>query len=233
MTRGRLVVACRPPSVLPKSASISSRTILTTCWAGDRLRSTSCPIARSRTRSTNALTTLKLTSASSRASRISRKAASTFSGVSRPSPRRDLKTSCRRVLRESNMLGVRLSLSSANSYRTQRGRRVSNARQLVPELFLLGFEIAAGGVGGRNLERQPLADRQTVALDAHQLSRVVAEKSHRADTELPEYLHADPVVALVGFEPEPLVGLHGIEPFVLELIRPNLVPQTDATPLLV
>ena len=47
---------------------------------------TSWSIARSRTRSTNALTTLKLTSASSSASRISRSAASTFSSVSRPRP---------------------------------------------------------------------------------------------------------------------------------------------------
>ena len=37
MTRGRLVDGCRPPSALPKSATISSRTILTTCCDGDRL----------------------------------------------------------------------------------------------------------------------------------------------------------------------------------------------------
>src|SRR5262249_25811026 len=73
----------------------------------------------------------------------------------------------------------------------------------------------------------------TVALDAHQLSRVVAEETHRPDTELPKDLHADPVVALVRLEPEPLVGLYGIEPFVLKLVGTNLVPQTDAAPLLV
>ena len=106
MTRGRLLVGCRPPSASPKSASISSRTILTTCCDGDRLPSTSCPIARSRTRSTNALTTLKLTSASSSARRISRSAASMVSGVSLVSPRNVLKTSCRRVLRESNIVAV-------------------------------------------------------------------------------------------------------------------------------
>src|SRR4030095_12279009 len=51
----------------------------------------------------NALTTLKLTSASSSASRISRSAVSTCSGVSRTSPRSDLKTSWMRVLSDSNM----------------------------------------------------------------------------------------------------------------------------------
>ena len=49
----------------------------TTCCAGVRLLRTSWSTARSRTRSMNALTTLKLTSASSSASRISRSAAST------------------------------------------------------------------------------------------------------------------------------------------------------------
>src|SRR5262245_59745042 len=50
-----------------------------------------------------ALTTLKLTSASRSASRISRSAASTVSAVRRVSPFRDWKTSWRRVLSASNM----------------------------------------------------------------------------------------------------------------------------------
>ena len=66
-----------PPGASPNSASISSRTIRTTCCAGVRLCSTSSPTALTRTRSTNALTTRKLTSASSSARRISRSAAST------------------------------------------------------------------------------------------------------------------------------------------------------------
>ena len=57
----------------------------------------------SRTRSMNALTTLKLTSASSSAIRISRRAASTVASVSRASPRSERKTSWRRVLSDSNM----------------------------------------------------------------------------------------------------------------------------------
>ena len=79
-------VSCSPPLASPKSASSSSRTILTTCWLGVRLLSTAWSIARSRTRSMNALTTLKLTSASSSARRISRSAASTVVSVSRVSP---------------------------------------------------------------------------------------------------------------------------------------------------
>ncbi len=103
-TRGVRGVGGNPPSASPKSASISSRTIRTTCCAGVRLRSTSSPTAFARTRSMNALTTRKFTSASSSASRISRSAASTVASVSRASPRRDLKTSCRRVLSDSNIV---------------------------------------------------------------------------------------------------------------------------------
>ena len=62
-TRGVSLVAGSPPCASPNSASISSRTMRTTCWSGVRLRSTSWSTARSRTRSMNALTTLKLTSA--------------------------------------------------------------------------------------------------------------------------------------------------------------------------
>src|SRR4051812_4276877 len=142
MTRGRDVVGCSPPSALPKSATISSRTILTTsCDGPSPPRSTSlleiASIARSRTRSTNALTTLKLTSASRSASRISRSAASMFSGVSFASPRSVLKTSCRRVLSESNMS---LSCSSAKPYRST----VLLGRELATQ-----FLQAAGGVLNR------------------------------------------------------------------------------------
>ena len=141
-TRGDLCVCDRPPCVSPNSASISSRTIRTTCCEGVRLRRTSWSIARSRTRSVNALTTLKLTSASSSASRISRSAASTFVSVRRPSPRIERKTSCRRVLSASNITdpmtriaacaraqgyaSTGVSRSNANPYRRRAGARLSN-----------------------------------------------------------------------------------------------------------
>ncbi len=102
-TRGVGALGDNPPCVSPNSASISSRTMRTTCCAGVRLRRTSSPTAFTRTRSMNALTTRKLTSASSSASLISRSAASTVASVSRASPRSDLKTSCSRVLSDSNM----------------------------------------------------------------------------------------------------------------------------------
>ena len=61
--------------------------------------------ARSRTRATKSLTTLKLTSASSRARRTSRIAASTSASVTRPRPVSPARVLRRRSLRLSNMRG--------------------------------------------------------------------------------------------------------------------------------
>src|SRR5688572_24322807 len=102
-TRGFGASGLRPPGVSPNSASSSSRTIFRTCCAGDRLLRTAWSMALSRTRSMNALTTWKLTSASSRARRISRSTPSTCSGVRRTSPRSVEKASWMRVLSDSNM----------------------------------------------------------------------------------------------------------------------------------
>src|SRR5215213_3074604 len=84
---GRLAKTSRE-SPEPISSVSSSWTILTTCWPGVRLLSTSCPVARSRTCATKSLTTWKLTSASSSASRISRIAFEIASSSRRPLPRR-------------------------------------------------------------------------------------------------------------------------------------------------
>src|SRR5437773_3165880 len=85
-----------------RSSTSSSWTILTTCCPAVRLPRISAPIARSRIRPTTSLTTLKLTSASRRASRISRAAASTSASVTRPRPVRLASVVRRRSLRLSN-----------------------------------------------------------------------------------------------------------------------------------
>src|SRR5271157_1563844 len=74
-----------------------------TCWAGERAVRTSTPMAFTLMFSMSCLTTLKWTSASSSAMRISRKAPSMFSAESFPSPRRLLKTRCSFSDRLSNM----------------------------------------------------------------------------------------------------------------------------------
>src|SRR5260370_9407654 len=84
-----------------------------TCWVGEREASTSSPMAFSLTASISCLTTLKLTSASRSATRISRRAASMFAAESLPSPRRFLKTRC--------SLSDKLSNMAASAYSRLRG----------------------------------------------------------------------------------------------------------------
>ncbi len=88
----------------PISSVSSSSTILTTCWPGLSWPITSLPSARSLTAFVNDLTTLKLTSASSSARRISRIAALTSSSVSVPRPRTSASVACSFSASESNIV---------------------------------------------------------------------------------------------------------------------------------
>src|ERR1035437_8331094 len=103
-------------SWLPRILISSSCTILITCWEGESAVRTSSPMAFCRMFSISSLTTLKLTSASSSAMRITRKAPSMFSAESFPSPRRLLKTRCSFSDRLSNMR------AELRRQRTPRGR---------------------------------------------------------------------------------------------------------------
>src|SRR5207237_10887049 len=87
----------------PRVATSSLWTIWITCCAGLRLFDRSAPTHCSLMRAISPLTTLKLTSASSRARRISRRTSSTSGSPRRPRPRRRLKIPSKRSDRESNM----------------------------------------------------------------------------------------------------------------------------------
>ncbi len=103
MTVGGLEAKLKRAVSLPSSAISSSRTILMTCSEGESAVSTSVPTAFSRMCSISSRTTLRLTSASSRATRISRRASAMFSSVSVPCPRRLLKARCSLSVRFSNI----------------------------------------------------------------------------------------------------------------------------------
>src|SRR5262245_23112344 len=126
-----------------------------------------------------------------------------------------------------------LTYSAANVYRSDFRRRLSNARELVSELFFLGLQIPARRLGCRDFEREPLAQRQPIPLDADEFSRIVAQQAHRSNAEIPKNLNAHSVIALVGLEAKTLVRFDGIEPFVLQLIRTDLVREPDPSPFLI
>ena len=112
MTLGMRLLRTSLLSVRPNSSVSSSSTILMTFCAGVSESSTSASRQRSFVRATNDFTTLKLTSASRSAMRISRMASLMSSSVRRPLPRRPLNMPCRRVDRFSSMVDDSSSYAS-------------------------------------------------------------------------------------------------------------------------
>src|SRR5437764_6473172 len=96
-----------PDSPSPISCVSSSWTTFTTCWPGVRLLRTSSPSAFTRTRATRSRTTVKFTSASSSARRISRIAREIDSSSSVPFFRRSPRALCSLSDRLSNTTGHR------------------------------------------------------------------------------------------------------------------------------
>ena len=114
----------------PRVAVSSSLTILMTCCAGLSAFDSSSPTHRSRMRATRFLTTWKLTSASSRARRISRRTSSTSASLSRPRPRSLVKMPSKRSESASNM--------------EDRGYRTSTAGRQAGPVTGIGGRIGAG-----------------------------------------------------------------------------------------
>src|ERR1044071_348521 len=108
-----------------------------TCWAGFRALESSSPRQASRTRDTKPRTTAKLTSASSRARRISRRTSSTSSSPRRPLPRRRGKIPPKRSVSASNMRVATVSGRRLRPALAERARRAWRSD--------LGGDRAGGG----------------------------------------------------------------------------------------
>src|SRR5262245_61329857 len=132
----------------PISSASSSLTIFTTCWPGLRLSRTPAPRHRSRTCAVNALTTLKFTSASRSARRISLIARSTSASFSLPRERTPERVSWRRSdswsntgassLRAGALVGEQRGGELASVERAQVLEPLANSDQLDWELELGG-----------------------------------------------------------------------------------------------
>src|SRR5690606_28600160 len=75
----------------------------------------------------------------------------------------------------------------------------------VTELGSLGLKIGSVLIGGGRLDAHTILEHQTVAVEAHELARVVGEYANGTHAEIEQNLRADAVVAKVGFEAELLV----------------------------
>src|SRR2546430_17428485 len=82
-------------------------------------------------------------------------------------------------------------------------------------------------------DRYALIDSQAVTFEADEFPRIVGDRPNGLQTEIEKNLRANAVVAQVGLEAESLVRFHRIDSLVLELVRLELVEETDSAPFLV
>src|ERR1700737_2773350 len=120
------------------SSTKPSCTILMTACAGVSDSSTSAPTARSRMEAMKSLTTIRLTSASSSATRTSRRTSETSASVNLPRERSRAKIAFRRSLRFENT--VLVASAGANSWRG----RAQKSRRLFADLLDIPNGVADG-----------------------------------------------------------------------------------------
>src|ERR671937_806024 len=104
--------------------------------------------------------------------------------------------------------------------------------KLVAELVTFRGEIANVLGGRRGFDGHLFDHLEPEPFDAGDLLRVVREDADRRQAEVGEDLIADPVVAHVGLEPELEVRFDRVEPVLLQLVRAQLVQQSDPAALL-
>src|SRR5688572_29960667 len=101
------------------------------------------------------------------------------------------------------------------------------------ELVSLGLQVPGVLIVRRLLEGHAITEPQAVALESNHFARIVRDRANGAEPQIQEDLRADSVVAKVGLEAQPLVRLDGVCPFVLQLIRLELVEESDASAFLI
>ena len=143
-TVGGALAYLRPVALPPRSSTSSSCTALTTVCGAVRPGENSAPMSRPRTRSTNSLTTLKLTSASSSARRTSRRAASMSSGRSTPRPVILRSASVRRAESVSNIRPTAASSDAAGPPAPSPAPRSPACAAESPSAGRAGARIPAG-----------------------------------------------------------------------------------------
>src|SRR6185436_18756472 len=96
----------------------------------------------------------------------------------------------------------------------------------------LGREIPAVHWIRTDLERLARGDLDPVVRERLDLLRVVREEPDLEKAEVPQDLGGDAVVPEIRREAELEIRIDGVEPEILELVRAELVRQSDSPPLL-
>ena len=113
------------------------------------------------------------------------------------------------------------------------GTGVGLDMQFVAHALLLGEHVAAVVGVDRYFHRHVLDDFQSESFETFALDGVVGDEAHLLNVEKAEYLCSDAVVALVGLMAQVEVGVHCVEPFLLEFVGSDFLHQTYASAFLV
>ena len=86
------------------------------------------------------------------------------------------------------------------------------------EFFLLGLEVLFGVRTGLDYAWHTLHNFHTGVLQRLDLVGIIRKQPHSSYAERFEYLPGQTKVALICFKAQPLIGFHGVEPRILQLI---------------
>src|SRR5580698_7337535 len=100
------------------------------------------------------------------------------------------------------------------------------------EFFFFGFQVSDISRMRRDLDWHP-RNVYSITAQTFYLVRIVGQQLHLADSEIAQYLRADPVVAQVFVEAEMQVRFDGVHPIILQRVGANLVAKPDAATFLV
>lgn len=104
--------------------------------------------------------------------------------------------------------------------------------QVVAHLILFGFKIAGILLVGGNYNGYGLGDIDAMGVETDTFGWIVSDKSHVGGFKIFEYLGADAVVALVSFEAEFEISLHGVASEFLKMVGSEFVDEADTSTLL-
>ena len=102
----------------------------------------------------------------------------------------------------------------------------------VPHLAFLGLKIGPGNLRDARLTRDTLDHADPRVLQLPHFFRIVRKQPDLRGPKFLQNSRGKIIISRVRRESQLFVGLHRVHPSVLQLIRAQLVHQSDATPLL-
>src|SRR5215510_8095723 len=93
------------------------------------------------------------------------------------------------------------------------------------ELCLLGEKISLGFVGWSNLDGNSLGNRDAGFLERLELSRIVRHEADTLNSEVAQDLDAKPIIAMVRFKSQLVVGRYGVVTPILKFVGHQFVHE--------